>query len=62
MGRACILFQYTDLQTALQRGSLTEAAMPALLSIDKIVNKDKQVNNIDLEKQNKNIVYNKKHC
>ncbi len=39
------------LQTALQRGSLTEAAMAALLSIHKIVKKDKQVNNIDLEKQ-----------
>jgi hypothetical protein len=53
MGRACILFKYTGLQTALQRGSLIDAAMPALFRIptNHIVNKDEKVNNIVLEKQ-----------
>jgi hypothetical protein len=51
MGSMCILFEYTGLQTALQRGSLTEAAMPSVFSINNIVNKDEQVNNIILEKQ-----------
>ncbi len=53
MARACILFKNTGLQTALQRGSLIEAAMPALLSIHNIVDKDEQVNNIVLEKEKK---------
>ncbi len=32
LGRACILLKCTGFQTALQRGSLTEAATPALFS------------------------------